>query len=354
LATAHALDQFKKLGTNLISLYISDGDLSQSSPDATEFQLSNLPALQQSSKQIQLIAPYTQGFQPSYFGDTNLNAQIVGTIEPFETIAKVELASGRFISYFDHRSFFCVVGAKLAEKIKEKNGVDPLGGQIRLGQQMFTVVGVLKLWPENLFISADLNNSVIIPLRTSYFLDKNTKIQNILIRLVKNPDLDTVKKQIQLTMTSIVPNKKIIFNSPEQIIDIIGKQKQTYTWLLGAIGSISLIVGGIGVMNIMLVSVVERRREIGIRMAVGALQSDILRMFLIESIMLTVFGGFLGVVFGVLSSYILAVFTGWKFYFYATPVFLGFFVSVLVGMFSGFYPALRASKLNPIQCLTGD
>ena len=354
LATAHALAQFKKLGTNLISLYIADENSFQPSSHSAEFKLSNVSALQKSSQQIQLIAPYTQGFQPSYFADTNLDAQIVGTIEPFAAIAKVEIENGRFISYFDHRSFFCVIGAQLAKKIREKNGADPLGNQIRLGQEMFTVIGVLKKWPENLFISANLNNSIIIPLQTSYFLDKNTKIQNILIRLVKNPDLDTVKNQIRKVMSTIIPNKKIVFNSPEQIINIIGKQKQTYTWLLGAIGSISLIVGGIGVMNIMLVSVVERRREIGIRMAIGARQYDILRMFLVESIMLTIFGGLLGVMFGVLSSYILTVFTGWTFYFYVTPVVLGFFVSVLVGIFSGFYPALRASKLNPIQCLTGD
>ncbi len=355
LATAHTLAEFKKLGTNLISLYITDNQAGQpSNAGANEFVLSDVPKLKNASQQIQLVAPYTQGFQPSYFGDVNLDAQLVGTTESFGAIAKLELVEGRFISYFDHRNFFCVIGAGLEQKIKENNGEDPLGKQIRLGQQMFTIIGVLKQWPENLFISADLNNSVIIPLQTSYFLDKNTKIQNILIRLVKNPDLDEAKNKIQKTMAIIVPNKKIIFNSPEQIINIIGKQKQTYTWLLGAIGSISLIVGGIGVMNIMLVSVVERRREIGIRMAIGARQYDILRMFLIESIMLTVFGGFLGVVFGVLSSYILVLFTGWKFYFYATPILLGFFVSMLVGIFSGFYPALRASKLDPIQCLTGD
>src|SRR3990167_3855924 len=114
LATAHALAQFKKLGTNLISLYITDNDFLQAATDTTQFRLSNVPVLQKSSKQIQLIAPYTQGFQTSYFGDTNLNAQIVGTIEPFAAIAKVELASGRFISYFDRRSFFCVIGANLA------------------------------------------------------------------------------------------------------------------------------------------------------------------------------------------------------------------------------------------------
>ena len=135
---------------------------------------------------------------------------------------------------------------------------------------------------------------------------------------------------------------------------MVAKQRATYTWLLVAIGSISLVVGGIGVMNIMLVSVVERRREIGIRMAIGARQIDVLRMFLIESIMLTLFGGFLGVVVGVLASYVLSVMTHWEFYLYWLPIILGFVVSVIVGILSGFYPAWRASRLDPIVCLASD
>ncbi|MCX7125189.1 MAG: ABC transporter permease, partial [Gammaproteobacteria bacterium] len=180
----------------------------------------------------------------------------------------------------------CVIGSKVADKIK-KAAEDPLFNQIRVGKEMFTIIGVLKPWPQNMFISADMNNSIVIPLQAASFLDKNTHIDNILIRLVKRPNITLAKKQITAVMQQLLPKKKVVFNSPEQLIQLIAKQRQTSTWLLIAIGSISLIVGGIGVMNIMLVSVVERRREIGIRMAIGAREADILRMFLIESIMLT-------------------------------------------------------------------
>lgn len=353
LATEHALEQFKKLGTNLVSLYI-DSVSAGGANNASErqFQLSDVPHLKAASAQIRLIAPYTQDFQSTYYHGLNLQAQLVGVTDDFAAIAKTEMDRGRFISFLDHRSFYCVIGAKLAEKIKKKYGKDVLGRQIRVGSQIFTVVGVLKQWPENLFISADLNTSIIIPLQTSYFLDKNIRIQNILVRLIKNPDVAQAKKDIQEKMMIILPKSQVIFNSPEQIIHVIAKQKKTYTWLLAAIGSISLIVGGIGVMNIMLVSVVERRREIGIRMAIGARQYDILCMFLVESIVLTIFGGLLGVFFGVFASFMLTVLTGWQFYFYLEPVLLGFIVSALVGIFSGLYPAWRASKLNPIQCLS--
>lgn len=350
LATAHALAQFKTLGTNLLSIYIRDASYGQHNAQTKQFQLSDTPALAKASSEITLIAPYTIGFQSMYFGATDLNGQIVGATGEFADIAKVQVARGRFVSYLDNHNFFCVIGSKLADKIK-KAAEDPLFNQIRVGKEMFTIIGVLKPWPQNMFISADMNNSIVIPLQAASFLDKNTHIDNILIRLVKRPNITLAKKQITAVMQQLLPKKKVVFNSPEQLIQLIAKQRQTSTWLLIAIGSISLIVGGIGVMNIMLVSVVERRREIGIRMAIGAREADILRMFLIESIMLTLFGGLLGVIVGISTSYILAVFAHWQFYFYGTPVILGFAVSVLIGILSGFYPAWRASKLDPIETL---
>lgn len=354
LATAHALAQFKSLGTNLLSLYLRDanqnGMSEHSNSGAAQFQLSNVLAVEKSSAQITAVAPYTIGFQGMYFGATNLNGQVIGATESFAKIAKIQLLRGRFVSYLDEGNFFCVIGNHLTEKIKTL-GVDPLYQQIRVGQTVFTIIGILKPWPENLFISADVNRGIIIPLNTSYLLNKNVHIDNILIRLIKHPDIASAKQAISHTMQGILPNKKIVFNSPEQLVKLVAKQRATYTWLLISIGSISLVVGGIGVMNIMLVSVVERRREIGIRMAVGARRIDILRMFLIESVMLTLFGGFLGIIVGVLTSYILAIFTHWEFFLYGAPIALGFTVSVLVGIVAGFYPAWNASKLDPVLTL---
>ncbi|PIZ04696.1 MAG: ABC transporter substrate-binding protein [Gammaproteobacteria bacterium CG_4_10_14_0_8_um_filter_38_16] len=350
LATAHALAQFKSLGTNLISLYIRDDESGRQSNQAQSFSYQDALLLKKKIPQIEMIAPYTMNYESLYFSGKALNGELIGATDTFGKIAKTQLSSGRFISYLDHRALYCVIGEKVAKKILSF-GANPLYNQIRVGNNMLTIVGILKKWPENLFISADLNSSVIIPLPTSYLLNSKAKISNVLIRLSKQPNVTLAKQQITATMKILLPKKQLVFNSPEQLIDLIAKQRQTYTWLLVAIGSISLVVGGIGVMNIMLVSVVERRREIGIRMAIGARQNDILRMFLIESVMLTIFGGFLGVLIGVLTSYVLVIFTHWQFYFYFTPVLLGFAVSVLVGILSGFYPAWRASKLNPIQAL---
>lgn len=353
LATEHALQQFKTLGTNLLAVYIHDSGVSRQSTaaDTQALTLADIPAIQHASSEIMLAAPYTIDFKETYFNAKNLEGQVIGVTDAFINIAKLQLSRGRFISNLDQRHFFCVVGAKIAEKIRAM-GADPLWNQIRVGPNMFTIVGILKPWPENyLVISADLNRSVIVTIPTAQTINPKIHIDNILLRLIHSPNIPLVKQQVTAVLNTVLPKKQLSLHSPEQIIHVIAKQKQTYTWLLAAIGSISLIVGGIGVMNIMLVSVVERRREIGIRMAIGARQFDILRMFLIESVMLTVFGGLLGVVVGVFTSYALSIFSHWQFYFYGTPVILGFVVSVLVGIFSGFYPAWCASKLDPIQTL---
>lgn len=350
LATAHALAQFQSLGTNLLSLDLRDQQNNAPSDQVAQFVLSDIPILKKASREIIEIAPYTTLYRDSYFGSVSLQAQVLGVLDIFGEIAKVHMARGRFISFLDQTNLFCVLGSKVADAIS-KTGADPLGQQIRIGNNFLTVIGVMKPQPSSLFIAADLNRSMMAPLRTSYFLARDIHIDHILIRLIQKPTIAVVKKNITQQLKMLLPQKKVWFISPEQIIQVIAKSRETYNLLLIAIGSISLIVGGIGVMNIMLVSVVERRREIGVRMAMGARQIDILRLFLMESVLLTLFGGMAGVIIGVLTSFILAKFAGWQFHLYVLPIWLGLMVSVLVGVISGFYPAWRAAKLNPIETL---
>ena len=353
LATANALSQFKSLGTNLLALNIQNAMMSDRSSQKQQFRLSDVPRLIHSSNQIVAAAPYVNSFDPVLVNGVKTNSQVIGATEALFEIAKIYIAEGRSISYLDKYNFYCVIGIKLAKKFYDRF-VDPLGKQIKVGNVFFTVVGVAKKWQPNLFLFVNVDRGVIIPIKTIYLLEKRAEINNVLLRLIQNPNIKKTEAGIILMFKERFPNKKAQFRSPEQIIQLVENQRKTFTYLLGAIGGIALIVGGIGVMNIMLVSVVERRREIGIRMAIGARQRDILSMFLIESIMLTVFGGILGILLGVAVSYILAITTGWGFTLYLLPPILGFVVSVIVGILSGYYPALRASRLDPIQCLQSD
>lgn len=355
LATSHALDQFKTLGTNLLAMSIQDSQQAavQSNAQSQQLKLDDMPKLISASPEILLAAPYTSVYQSLVFNGQQLSGQILGATGALSDIAKIDVSRGRFISVLDKNNFYCVIGATIAQTIQAQ-GIDPLYKQIQVGDFYFTVVGIAETWPSNLFIYADINNSIIIPIQASYLLSKQTEIQNVLFRLVKSPDLQAVQSALSARATELLPDKEIDYRNPEQIISIVNKQRATFTWLLGAIGGISLLVGGIGVMNIMLVSVVERRREIGIRKAIGAKRIDILIMFLIEAVMLTIFGGLMGIIVGVGISFILAKLTGWEFYLYLLPPLLGFVVSVLVGIISGFYPALRASRLDPMKTLQSD
>lgn len=352
LATTHALAQFKTLGTSLLAVSISEQSGSgQASGSENKLTLDQVDELHKEIKAIQQIAPYVTTYQSIIYKGKQYQGSIVGADRSLAEVAKIYLAKGRFVERLDKIAPYVVVGSKLAQQLQAQGIGDPIGKQVRLGDWFFTIVGVLKPWQPNLFVYIDMNNGVIIPIDTAKLLSNYAEINNLLIKLKPDSVLETAQKKVTDKLQSLLPLAQINVRNPQQIIDLMEKQQQTYTWLLGAIGGISLLVGGIGVMNIMLVSVIERRREIGIRLAIGAHQSNILLMFLIESIMLTVFGGILGIIIGLSVSYVISEVSGWTYYFYALPPLLGFVVSVFVGIVSGFYPALRASKLDPIQSL---
>ena len=357
LATNNALAQFKTLGTNLLAVSMmpatssSDDESGGKKKTSTiSFTMDDLPTVMSASNQVVSLAPYTNSYQSTYIAGIDKSAAVIGATEELMDIAKIQLSEGRAITSFDKNSMFCMIGSKLAASIRAK-GVKPLGSQILIGSNMFTIIGVAKPWKSNFFFYADIDNGIVIPIEVSTLVNSNTKISNILIKLIEDPDLDAVKAQVKSKLTLLLPDTNITYKDPQQIMDVVGKQRKTFTLLLSSIGGISLLVGGIGVMNIMLVSVIERRKEIGVRMAIGAKQSDILKMFIIESIVLTVFGGILGIVIGVLISFVLAESSGWGYVFFAQPPALGFTVSVIVGILSGFYPALKASQLNPSEII---
>lgn len=353
LATEHALSQFKKLGTNLLAVIVSSDETSQSTGQIRSLQIDDMPVIQAQVPSIQKIVPYITLFQTAHFQDLQFSGQILGADEGFADIAKIFIERGRFVSFLDKNSFYCVIGHTIAEQIQAK-GIDPINKQIAIGGYLLTIIGIARPWEPNLFIFSNINEGIIIPISLSYLINPQAQIQNILLQLYPNSLLDNAKDQIEKVITKISPASNVRFHDPGQIIDVVKKQRSTFTWLLSAIGGISLLVGGIGVMNIMLVSVIERRREIGIRMAIGARQKDILEMFLIEAIVLTILGGLLGVILGSLTTVILAVSSGWEYSFHFLPVALGFVVSAAVGVFSGLYPSFRASRLDPIATLQSE
>jgi|GEM_PF-343199 putative ABC transport system permease protein len=366
LATRHALEQFSNLGTNLFAVNIGQAD-NADPKNKQNLTLSQVITVAKSSPNILKAAPYTTNYMMLISSKAApISTNVIGATDEFADIMKIKLVNGRFISYLDKTQYFCVLGYELAKKIQGNmeqastllGSLAPLvdfrrliGQQIRLENVYFTIVGVAAPLPENMFLYTDINNAVIVPLSASLILNKNTIIRDVLFKLKAGSNIQKMKQVIEQSFSQQMPGAKLFSRSAKELLASVGKQRKTFALLLSAIGSISLLVGGIGVMNIMLVVVMERRREIGIRMTVGAKRHDIREMFLIESTALSLIGGVIGALVGVLTAWILATANHWGFHFYTTPLVVGFSASVLVGIISGYFPAYRASKLDPIRVL---
>jgi putative ABC transport system permease protein len=354
LATEQALSQFKKLGTDLLSVSLyQQGDKSSTSLSAklTIKDIQRIPIVITAVKEI---SGYTMVYVPIIYRGASLDAVIIGADSHLQEVIKLEMKQGRALSFLDQYSYFCVIGEGVARTLQASGVKDPIGQQIQLGSNYFTIIGVAKQWQENTFFNQNINDAILVPLPLSLVLSKDAEITNVVMRLAPNVDIDGTQDAIKEYIQQIVPAQQYYFRSAKALLNSMSHQQKILTLMLGMIGSISLFVGGIGVMNIMLVSVVERKREIGIRKAVGATRRDIQWLFLLEAVLLSLLGGSFGVILGIAASWIIAYFTGWQFTLFIIPPLIGFLVSVIVGIFFGFYPAYQAAKLDPIQTLRSD
>ncbi len=354
LATDHALSQFKELGTDILAITFHDTSRLKSGQSQEQVDLEHIQALANNTPGIINVAPYALEFATINYQGKYLQGNIIGADNELFSILKLKLSEGREISHLDDKAHFAVLGSNIAGEASANSGLNVIGTQILVGKQYFTVAGKLNSSTDNMFFVVDINHSIIVPLKTALTLSKYVMLTNVVFKLKKDADIEEVKNNLTEQFNRFYPNKKIFFRSPQEIIKSMKKQNETFTLLLGFIGSIALIVGGIGVMNIMLVSVVERRREIGIRMAVGATRNDIQIMFLTEAISLTLFGGLFGVLLGELVAFVTAHFSGWGFHMHLFPAMVGFIVSAMVGIFFGFYPARKAAQLDPIETLRSE
>lgn len=354
LATREALAQFKELGTDLLSVSVYAERSEEGAAREVKLTLKDAREIPAHVPGISSLAPYSTVYVPITFAGRSINSSIIGATNSLKDVIRIKMKLGRFISDWDGYQAYAVIGDGLYNKLKAQGVKNPIGMQINLGPTIFTIIGVADHWKENSFFNQDINNGIVVSIPMAELMSKYAELNNIVMRLEPEADIDKIQAGIKQYIDRVSPGKQLYFRSAKQLITSMVEQQRTLTLLLGLIGSISLLVGGIGVMNIMLVSVVERKREIGIRKAVGARRRDIQLLFLIESITLTVFGGIMGVILGILTSFIISLFAGWEFTVFILPPTIGFVVSVAIGIFFGFYPAYQASRLDPIATLRSD
>jgi putative ABC transport system permease protein len=344
-------DQIEKLGTNLITVTIT-GRRTPSISDSELAELKTQPGIKEIAPQL------SSGSVNIKAGDKSATTSLEASTPNYSEIRKINVASGRFINQRDEDNRFkvAVIGPETAQNIFGNTNV--VGNTMYVNGIQYTIVGVLESQGTSAMGSSD--DRIIVPLSTGERLLQTTKINNYYIEAESKDTVDEAMSYLTLFLN----NKYKISNdnsvntrsyyrvmNQTSILDTANATNQSMTAMLGGIAAISLLVGGIGIMNIMLVSVIERTREIGIRKAIGAKRRTVLLQFLIEAASISSLGGILGVLLGYLGSYFGPKLFGKVILMSNSIVIEAFIFSVVVGIIFGIYPANKASKLNPIDAL---
>jgi len=305
---------------------------------------------------VEAVAPEISGRYQITAKGTNTNTSVIGTVASYSQVRNIEIESGSFISDQHVRSLskVAVLGPTTRDDLFGENS-NPIGQKIRINRIDFTVIGVTQTKGGTGFGSQD--DMIFIPLSTAQrFLAGGDYISTISVQAQDSDYMASVQQQVTnllLTRHNISDPQMADFSVMNQadIVETASSITNTFTVLLAAIAGISLVVGGIGIMNMMLTTVTERTREIGLRKAIGAKNRDISFQFLTEATMLTFIGGIVGVIFGWLISLLIAKFGGITTSVSVFSIVLAFGVSALIGVGFGYYPARRAASLKPIEAL---
>lgn len=346
IVQAEALAQFEKMGPNTITL--------SAYGDGASITLRTIEALIDEVPGIEMAAPGINSYGSWYFKGTEGSAQVLGTTQAAFEIAGTRLAAGRYIDDLDSSNTYALVGSLALMSPEGRPVPIEVGEKIRVGNSSFTVVGILAPYGNNPLLGIDLDRTLFVPLMATRRLGNGASIDFAMIKVADDADVSRVGGQTEAFLREAVPNLDIHVQVAEQLIESMKQQARLLSFLLGTMGSISLLVGGIGIMNVMLVSVTERRREIGLRLAVGATPGNIVSLFMVESALLTTIGGLLGLGLGAGGAYAASQLTDLPYFFSTIAAVLGVGVSAAVGLFFGYYPAYLASRLNPIDGLNAE
>jgi len=350
--------QINNLGTNMIVITpgaAQQAGVSQGAQAFPNLSLKDVDKIRAEAQLVSAVSPVIVSRTAVIGPSGNWRTQINGVDTDFQTIRDWQAASGDFFTADDVRSIHKVVvlGNTVAQNLFP--GQDPVGSEIQIRNSVYKVVGVLA--PKGQTASgSDSDDVVLMPYTTaSATLSGRAFIPQILASTTNEQDIPAAQDEIRTLLRESHKvsdgNDDFTVKNQADLASAAESSTQVMTLLLAAIASISLLVGGIGIMNIMLVSVTERTREIGIRMAIGARGSDVLTQFLVESIVMGILGGVVGLLVGYAGAKILGHFTGWETVISPIIMIIAVGFSGTVGVFFGYYPARKAAALNPIQAL---
>ena len=365
-STAEILSNIESMGANLITISPAMGFGAggvRGVGGTQTLTMEDAEAISQQVSYISVVAPYSSSNLQLVVGTENTNSQVIGTTPEYMSVTNLKLASGTFFSeqQYERGAKVAVLGSDVAETLF--GSANPVGQKMRMGTIIVTVIGVLESKGTG-FNSPD--DTVVIPLtalQQTVALTRTAQGEKVVSSIYLTVSDETQSDYITDQITSLLRTRHRLaasdeddfsIRSMEEIASSLEETSGTLTLLLGAIAAISLLVGGIGVMNIMLVSVLERTREIGIRKALGAREQDIRIQFLLEATLLSFAGGIIGAIIGWGVSMIINHVGTMATLVTADIVILAVSVAVGIGLFFGFYPAWNASRLNPIEALRSE
>jgi putative ABC transport system permease protein len=361
-ASRKIAQQVASVGSNLIIVVpgsTTQGGLRMGSGSQSTLTMSDAEAIEAECSAVQTVAPILNGSGQVVYGNQNWATSITGTTSSILTVRDCAIVEGRNFSDQDIRNAtkVCLIGQTIVENLFANE--DPVGKIIRVKNVPFTVIGVLEEKGQSLG-GQDQDDVVYIPITTAQKKIIGTAfpgmVRTIMVKAKSTDELPVAETEVNdllMQRHHIGPSRDVDFTvrNLTQMLQMAQQFTTVMTLLLGAIASVSLVVGGIGIMNIMLVSVTERTREIGIRMAVGAKARDIRFQFIIEAVTLSLIGGIVGIIVGIIVAATISKFADWPTVVSPFAVLLAFGFSGFIGIFFGFYPAYKASLLNPIDAL---
>ena len=355
----NVIDNISRLGSNM--LIIMPGSSNRGGPrgaagSITTLTLDDAESIKDKIKNVSYVSPTVQGSYQIVYGHENWNTSVTGVVPEYVSIQSLTLKSGLFFSEHDVdvRNRVAVIGSTVAANLFES--VNPVGKKIRIGNAPYTIIGVLESKGQSSG-GQDQDDVVLIPLTTAQErLIGITHVRSINVQVSDADKMDEVQSNIEKLLRQrhrIRAGAEDDFNvrNLTSLMETMTSTTTMITLLLGAIAGISLIVGGVGIMNITLASVTERTREIGIRKAIGATYNSIMLQFLIESTMISIIGGIIGIVIGVIAAQLISKFGNFTTVISGFSIVASFGFALFVGVFFGMLPARKAARLDPIDAL---
>ncbi|KML65030.1 ABC transporter permease [Pectobacterium peruviense] len=348
-AEAEALGVFRGMGSDLLVATIQNrvgSHITSLAPTDLD-----IPALRRNLPDIKAATALIVTSTEARLRGRSLSTMVVGSRAELSEVLGLKLAQGRYLSDFDEQSTYIVLGANVAAQWASQGGMATLGERVQVGEYLFEIVGTLQPQGHNPLVPVSVDDSILMPISGMRRIMPTPQIVSVIARSGSGTLMQTGSR-LKDYLAPLMPKLDIDVQIPQQLLEGMAQQSRMFSWLLAGLGGISLLVGGVGVMNVMVMNVSERRCEIGVRMALGARPRDIAGLFLLEAVVLSACGAMIGAVCGVVAAWLFVFFSDWSaFSLSALSLPLGIGSSLAIGLFFGLNPAMTAARLEPVQAL---